>query len=102
MDRLILAPMEGLAARIRGERGKRGCNADWLALLPLIADFWSQVQTKLLPQHAPGRLKQWLRLLGRNYPEAELLYRNIRELRSASEVSLALEPKTIPMNLAAA
>ncbi|MCX7174581.1 MAG: tRNA-dihydrouridine synthase family protein [Proteobacteria bacterium] len=80
-----------LASRIRGERADHVTNADWDALMPVIADFWSQVQAKLHAQHAPGRLKQWLRLLGRNYPQAEALYRAIRELRSAFEVGLALE-----------
>ncbi|TRZ56569.1 MAG: dihydrouridine synthase [Rhodocyclaceae bacterium] len=96
-----------LAARIRGERAEHASNADWIGLFPIVTDFWSQVQAKSHSRHAPGRLKQWLRLLGRNYPQAESLYRNIRELRSAFEVSLALErygvePKTTLMNLAAA
>ncbi|TRZ90378.1 MAG: tRNA-dihydrouridine synthase family protein [Rhodocyclaceae bacterium] len=96
-----------LTARIRGERLAYTTDADWIALFPAIADFWSQVQARVLARHAPGRLKQWLRLLTRNYPQAEALYRSIRELRCAREVSLALErngvePKFIPMNLAAA
>lgn len=84
-----------LAARIRGERTEHATDADWIALVPMIADFWSQVQAKLHAQHAPGRLKQWLRLLGRTYPQAEALYRGIRELRSAVEVTLALQRRGV-------
>lgn len=96
-----------LAARIRGKRTDEVSNADWDALKPLIGDFWTQVQAKLQDRHAPGRLKQWLRLLGRNYPQAEALYRRIRELRSGLEVGMALERhgvelKTNLMRLAAA
>jgi len=96
-----------LTARVRGERPAGTTDADWVALFPLIADFWSQVQTKLHARHAPGRLKQWLRLLGRNYPQAESLYRGIRELRTALEVSLVLDrngvaPRPHSTNLAAA
>jgi tRNA-dihydrouridine synthase C len=96
-----------LAARIRGERPGHSTDADWIALFPLIADFWSQVQARVLAHQAPGRLKQWLRLLARNYPQAEVLYRSIRELRSAFDVSLVLESNGVAanadlMNLAAA
>lgn len=86
-----------LAGRIRGERAEHASGADWHALLPMLADFWSQVQARVLARHAPGRIKQWLRLLGRNYPQAEALYRVIRELRSAPEVSQALERSGVQM-----
>lgn len=79
-----------LAARIRGKRQAQTTDTDWIDLFPLITDFWSQVQEKLDARHAPGRLKQWLRLLGRSYADAETLYRAIRELRSVPEVSRLL------------
>ncbi|MFA6311131.1 MAG: tRNA-dihydrouridine synthase family protein [Sterolibacterium sp.] len=96
-----------LAARIRGERAEQVSHADWEGLLPLIDDFWSQVLAKLSARHAPGRIKQWLRMLGKTYPQAEALYRSIRELPSAPEVGWVLErhgaePNTLLMNLAAA
>jgi len=80
-----------LATRIRGARAEHVSSADWDALIPLIADFWAQVQARVLARHAPGRLKQWLRLLGRNYPQAERLFQAIREFRSTLEVGEALE-----------
>jgi tRNA-dihydrouridine synthase C len=88
-----------LAARIRGERPARPTDADWIALFPSITDFWSQVQAKLRAHHSPGRLKQWLRLLGRNYPQAEALYRSIRELRSVLEISQVLECNGVEANV---
>ena len=78
-----------LAMRIRGG-GEQAGSADWAALRPLLADFWALVQAKLHACHVPGRLKQWLGLLRRSYPEADALYRDIRELRAAAEVALAL------------
>jgi tRNA-dihydrouridine synthase C len=79
-----------LACRIRSGDGDRPTAADWAAVTGLIADFWIQVQAKVLPHHAPGRLKQWLGLMRRSYAEAELLYRAVLELRTAAEVSRAL------------
>lgn len=79
-----------LASRIQGGRGAHITGADWDTLIPLLRDFWSQVQAKLQARHAPGRLKQWLRLLGRNYPEAQTLYQRIREMRLLHEIDLVL------------
>jgi len=79
-----------LVARIRGDLDEHATAADWQALQPLLADFWLQVLAKVEARHAPGRLKQWLNLLRRNYVEAESLYRRVRELRSAFDVSAAL------------
>jgi len=83
-----------LARRIRG--GGDGVEeqptaADWQEIRRMIEIFWTRVQAKVTPTQSPGRLKQWLGMLQRSYPEAVLLYRNIRELRRAPEISAALE-----------
>lgn len=75
-----------LATRIR-----RIANADfsddWHVIKPLIARFWEKVQAKVQPNQSPGRLKQWLGMMRRHYPEAEALYREVRELRLAPQIS---------------
>jgi tRNA-dihydrouridine synthase C len=50
----------------------------WSQLRPLVEDFWLQARRKLGPGYAPGRLKQWLRALARNYPEAAALFHETR------------------------
>ncbi len=83
-----------LAARVRaGELGlpdedRRA--AEWRALQPLVADFWRRVRANCAPRHAPGRLKQWLNLLRRNYPQAEQLFRAVRPLTEPAAVERAL------------
>lgn len=76
-----------LATRIRTwlKSGARPnpAQADWDDICSLIARFWLLVNRKLPAQHTPGRLKQWLGLMRRNYPQAEALYRALREMRSA-------------------
>jgi len=79
-----------LAERIRGLRPEHPDEHDWRELQPLLADFWGQVQEKVAPRHAPGRLKQWLGLLRRNYAGAEALWRRVREMRTAAQVAAAL------------
>lgn len=64
--------------------------ADWHAVTHLIDDFWTQVQEKVLPHQAPGRLKQWLGLMRRSYPQADRLFTAVRELRLAQDVTPVL------------
>lgn len=79
-----------LSRRIRGDAAALPTAEDWLVVAGLIVDFWGQVRRKVLPGQAPGRLKQWLVLMRRSYPEAEALFRGIRELRRADAVDAAL------------
>jgi tRNA-dihydrouridine synthase C len=48
------------------------------------------VQQKVLPNQSPGRLKQWLGMMRRTYPQAEQLFTALRPLRTAQEVSPVL------------
>jgi tRNA-dihydrouridine synthase C len=57
----------------------------WPALLPLIADFWLLVRTRLDRKKQAGRLKQWLNFLRQTYPEANAAY---LELRTVNEAQL--------------
>ncbi|MFA5941544.1 MAG: tRNA-dihydrouridine synthase [Sinimarinibacterium sp.] len=58
----------------------------WRELLPLVQSYWTQVRAKVLPRHAPGRLKQWLASLARNYPEAGTLFAQLRGERDAGAI----------------
>lgn len=50
----------------------------WPSLLPLMADFWMLVRTRLDRKKQCGRLKQWLNFLRHRYAEAELAYQALR------------------------
>ncbi|MFT3736205.1 MAG: tRNA-dihydrouridine synthase family protein [Rhodocyclaceae bacterium] len=78
-----------LAAHIRNAAAgneSRDLDGEWQALLPVLADFWQAVQRKVEPRHAPGRLKQWLNLLQRTYPQAGQMFQQVRPLRTIAEV----------------
>lgn len=78
-----------LARRIR-DGGESPTGADWDAVGGMIATFWTRVQQKLPPHQSPGRLKQWLGMMQRIYPQAGLLFREIREARRAPDITPAL------------
>ncbi|MDP2821281.1 MAG: tRNA-dihydrouridine synthase [Sulfuritalea sp.] len=80
-----------LARRIRAGGEEHATDADWEELQGMIAEFWARVQLKLPPHQSPGRLKQWLGLMKRSYPQAEKLFGEIREARKAPEISAGLE-----------
>jgi tRNA-dihydrouridine synthase C len=68
-----------LARQIAAAReGRDVVPMTWAELLPLLQDFWLQQRRKLPPRYAPGRLKQWLRWLARNYPEAAAMFVVVR------------------------
>ena len=58
----------------------------WPDLLPHLADFWCLVCRDLEPRQRAGRLKQWLNLLRRRFPEAETAYQQVRTLTVEAEV----------------
>lgn len=53
-------------------------DVSWQALLPLIADFWQLVRQRLARRQQAGRLKQWLNLLRRRYPQAQAAFEALR------------------------
>ncbi len=50
----------------------------WLELLPWIISYFDRLNEVVDRRYAPGRLKQWLVLLKRTYPEAQALFDRIR------------------------
>lgn len=62
----------------------------WAELLPLLREFWRLVRLKLSPAFAPGRIKQWLALLTRNYPEATALFALIRRENDCARIDQLL------------
>jgi tRNA-dihydrouridine synthase C len=68
-----------LARQIAATRaGQDVVPMSWAELQPLLADFWLQARRKMSPRYAPGRLKQWLAMLTRSYPEATELFNLLR------------------------
>ena len=67
-----------------------GGEGEWTELSPLIADFWAQVQERVVARDAPGRLKLWLNSLRRTFAAAEALYAAIRPLRACEDVTRVL------------
>jgi tRNA-dihydrouridine synthase C len=82
-----------LSRRIRAGTDTEPSAQDWETIAAQIADFWGQVRRKVLPGQAPGRLKQWLVLMRRIYPQADVLFRALRELRMANAVDDVLRQK---------
>ncbi len=58
----------------------------WNTLLPLVADFWHIVCSRLERRQQAGRLKQWLNFLRRRYPQAELAYLALRTVNDAAAI----------------
>ena len=75
----------GLALAIRGGGGHAGLT--WDTLLPLIAQFWELVCSRLDAHSRAGRLKQWLNFLRRRYPQAELAFQALRTVNEPAAIT---------------
>ena len=101
-DPFLARRIRGTAATTVGDAADPARReAEWGELRPLLAAFWQQVQQKVQPTHAPGRVKQWLNLLRRNFSRAETLYQELRPLRRPAEIDAVLLRHGIVPELAA-
>jgi tRNA-dihydrouridine synthase C len=83
----------GLARAIRAADGG-GPGSDtvaWSDLLAHIAAFWQLVCEDLEPRQRAGRLKQWLNLLRRRFPEAEAAYLHVRTMTDQRAITAWVE-----------
>ncbi|QKZ03652.1 tRNA dihydrouridine synthase [Pseudomonas eucalypticola] len=62
----------------------------WAELMPLLQAFWRQAVRDLTPRQAPGRLKQWLAMLTRTFPEAVELFTLVRRETDCDRVGQLL------------
>ena len=74
-----------LARRVRGEPA-----GGWEDIRPALASYWIGVRGKVRAEQAGGRIKQWLALLRRHYPEAEALYQRLRPVAAAADIDRLL------------
>ena len=91
-----------MARRVRGEEFDEATGG-WAEIRPAVADYWLGVRKKVVPVHAGGRLKQWLAMMRRHYPEAEALYGLLRPIKGAADIDAAMvaEGLLTPERLAA-
>jgi tRNA-dihydrouridine synthase C len=75
----------GLALVLRGAAAP-----GWAALLPLLARYWRRIAGHVAPRHRAGRLKQWLNLLRRRFPEAQTAFDAVRTLSEPAAVQAML------------
>ncbi len=92
---LIARPDLALQARA-WEKGASVAAMPWRDIQLELSRFFELVQNKNQPKHAPGRVKQWLGLLLKSYPEASQLFHQIRTERDSEVIAAILAQ---PVNL---
>lgn len=80
-----------LARQIAAARAGKPCDPmGWDELAPLLREFWQRSLNRLAPRYAPGRLKQWLGMLTRSYPEAVTLFEQVRREENCERIEALL------------
>ena len=74
--------------------------AEWRVLQRMLAEFRRRALHKLPPRHVPGRIKQWLNLLRRNFVQAEQLHAAIRGLRELRDIDRVFATSGIALSTA--
>lgn len=87
---MVADPGLALALRAHDTGQSVGQPLPWAALVPHLLTFWALVCAQLEPRQRAGRLKQWLNLLRRRYPEAQAAYDTVRVLTEQRAVGEAL------------
>lgn len=62
----------------------------WPTIGSLLSRFWHDLNDTLPPRDCVGRVKQWVNYLRQSHPEAEKLWRNIREEKSSQQIHAVL------------
>lgn len=70
-----------LAREIKG-----GLPAHWPEVLGWIESYGEMMLDTVRPKWGEGRIKQWVRLLGRTYPEAHVLFGDIKKIADPEEI----------------
>ncbi len=90
---IVADPGLALAIRAAVEGGRMpaehvAAQVFWSDLVPQVQRFWDMVCEDLEPCQRAGRLKQWLNLLRRRFPEAEQAYQEVRTQTDQREITL--------------
>ncbi len=75
----------GLALALRGQ-----ATPEWGDLLPLLALYSRLIAPRVVPRHRGGRIKQWLNMLRRRHPQAQVAYDAVRTLHAADDIDRQL------------
>lgn len=82
---LVAAPDLGL--RIKAlQRGDDPDHLSWDEMLVLLQQFMDMVELQLAPKFVHGRIKQWLKMMSREYPQAMPMLQEMRSLTQVVDV----------------
>ncbi|MPM84070.1 tRNA-dihydrouridine(16) synthase [bioreactor metagenome] len=96
---IVADPGLAWAIRAEDEGATDARRIEWQDLHPHLIRFWQMVCADLTPGQRAGRLKQWLNLLRRRYPEAEAAFQHVRTMRNQREISAWLQTQVGPFDV---
>ena len=82
-----------LARQIKDETFPRELEESWQLLKPYMLGFYEDVTAHIEERHVHGRIKQWLQMLSWHYPQAKILFDEIRTERNAQRVGDVLKAR---------
>lgn len=93
---LVADPGLALALRAHDAGAPAADLLPWPAVLLLLQAYARDVAVRVEPRHQAGRIKQWLNLLRRRYPQAEAAFAELRTLTDGARVRAWLDAAGAP------
>ncbi|MFW1676320.1 tRNA dihydrouridine synthase [Pontibacter sp. JAM-7] len=80
-----------LANMIALDRAQQtGDEMAWRMVVPLVLQYLEQIERDIAARYVHGRIKQWLQQLQREYPEAAMLFQQVKTLRQPEQIRQAI------------
>jgi tRNA-dihydrouridine synthase C len=73
----------------------------WGVVEPLLGRYWRLIAGHVVPRHRAGRLKQWLNLLRKRFPQAEDAYQRVRTVNDCAGIEALLGFSAAELSVAA-
>ncbi len=84
---LIASPDLGLLINSHN-RGEEFEPMSWPCMLSVLEDYLERVVVQMAPKYVHGRLKQWLKMMQRRYPQAEQMLQEMRTLKEVGKCEI--------------
>lgn len=82
---LVVNPF--LGEQIRDPEAERDLDHNWQRLIPHMIAFYTDTCQAVEERHRYGRIKQWVNMLGWHFPQAKLLFQQIRREKDSKVIA---------------
>ena len=73
--------------------GNQSESAQWQSIINMLLQYFTMVESQMMPRYVHGRIKQWLKMMRSQREEADGLFEEIKQIKDLNELRRHLESK---------